>query len=179
MSRLLLTAALIVTLAVGPATAQTVVQGGGKSSTIFGSATLQGNGADTTEDALAAYTGTVSLVNVGDVIHFSGRGVAAASTDTKTIRVKLGGISTCSANNAAAGNTTWFMDCWIMKTGASTQSYWYFNNNATNNIINNFNVTSVADTAPITLNLTAQNATTATANSIQIQTGVAQYFPAQ
>jgi hypothetical protein len=179
MSRLLSAAALFVTLAIGSAPAQTVVQGGGKSFTIFGSATLQGNGADTTEDALAAYTGTVSLVNVGDVIHFSGRGVAAASTDVKTIRVKLGSNTTCSATNSAAGNVTWFMDCWIMKTGAGTQSFWFFNNNATNNVVSSFNTTSTADTAPITLSLTAQNATTATANSIQIQSGVAQYFPAQ
>jgi hypothetical protein len=176
---LLLAAALIVTLAVGPATAQTVTSTPSRVQLIFSGSTLQGNGADTTEDALAAYTGTVSLVNVGDAIHFTGRGVSAGTTDTKSIRVKLGGTTTCTATNGAASNTTWLLDCWIIKTGSSTQALWYFNNNATNNVAQNGTTAAVNDASPLTLSLTAQNATTATANSIQIQSAVAHYFPAQ
>ncbi len=161
------------------ASAQTVTQSASKVALIFSSNSLQGNGADTTEDNLATYVGTVFLANVGDLIHFNARGVAAASTDTKSIRVKLGASSACSVSNTAVGNTTWIMDCWIMKTGSSAQAAWFQANNATNNTTQNYGTLAITDTSPITLQITAQNATAGTANSIQIQGGFAQYFPAQ
>jgi|KBSMisStandDraft_5_1062788.scaffolds.fasta_scaffold00041_24 hypothetical protein len=171
--------AFLLLLAVGPATAQTVTSAQSKVAVIFSSATLQGNGADTTEDALSAYTGTVFLANVGDVVHFTARGVSLGSTDSKSIRLKLGGTTACTATNAAAGNTTWYFDCWILKTGSNTQSAWFFNNNATNNVASSLNSITVTDNVSLTVNVTAQNATAGTANSIQIQAGFAHYFPAQ
>jgi hypothetical protein len=180
MRRLLLATVLILPLAVGPATAQTVTSPTVlKTALIFSNATLTGNGADTTEDALAGYTGTIQLVNVGDVVHVTARGVAAATTDTKSIRVKIAATTACSVANTTAANITWYLDCWILKTGANTQSGMFLSNNVGNNSINGINVPNVTDTSPITISMTAQNATAATANSIQVQAAFAQYFPAQ
>lgn len=143
------------------------------------SATTQGNGADTTEDTLAGYSGTVQFANVGDSIHFVARGVSAGSTDVKTIRLKLGASTACSNTNSTAGQTVWYLECWVTKSGTNAQSTAFWSNNATNNTLQNVNATAVNDGSPITVSVTAQDATTATANAIQITMGLATYIPAQ
>src|SRR5882672_6664977 len=176
MKRILLACALLLPFC---ALAQVVSVVPSRVQLIFSSGTLQGNGADTTEDALPGYTGTVQLLNVGDAVHITARGVSAGSTDTKVIRMKIGGSNACVNTNGLASNVTWYLECWIVKTGANTQVAWFLSNNLSNTTVSNFFSLTVTDNVPHTVNITAQNSTAATQNSIQIQGALAQYFPAQ
>jgi len=152
------------------ARAQTVTGGAASVTTLISSqVAVVGNGADTTEDTL--FTVTIpagTFVNVGDAIHIIARGTNAASTDTKSVRVKFGGSNSDTFNTNIVGQTTWYIDEWLWKTGTNTQAWTAFHNLASNSGSNGFNSNlAITDTAAITLLITGQNSTAATANSIQ------------
>lgn len=164
-------------LAIAPASAQTVTPSLSRPVLIFQSTAVTGNGADTTEDTLYTVAIPNQLAAVGDVIHVVTRGITAASTDSKAIRLKLVGQAVCSVTNATAGNTVFLIEAWILKTGTNAQSTICMNINNTNNTTTNVAATTTNDGAALTLVLTGQNNTTATANTIQVQQMLAWYIP--
>jgi len=146
---------------------------------LFESNAVVGNGADTTEDTLYTFTiPAVLMANVGDTIYFVGRTTTAGNTDTKSTRIRFGSALTTNVANTGVGNTFVFFQLWITKTGANTQKFIALAANANNSLVNSTLATSITDTSPIVVNLTAQNATTATANSIQSDMMLVYYYPA-
>ena len=144
--------------------------------------TIVGTGADTTEDALMQYTipaGT--LVNVGDRVHIYAAGKQGATTDTKSLRVRLG---SCSAgtlivgqNTASAAAVGWVADIVILKTGSNTQSYGATTQFAgTQGVSGGSGTLTQTDTAGILVCFTGQNSTTATLNSVQQQIMTVDYM---
>jgi len=159
------------------ASAQTVMLSSSRPVLLFQSIAVVGNGADTTEDTLYTIAIPNQLANVGDVIHVVARGTLAASTDTKSVRLKLVGQTACSFNSTLVGQTTWLLEAWVMKTGSSTQSNICLSTNAANNVVNAQTATVAADGATLAVSLTGQNTTTSTLNSIQAQQMMVWYIP--
>lgn len=156
--------------------------GNGTISTIYtyGNSTGVGNGADTTEDTLLTFNipaGT--LAAVGDRIRIFANGSFAASTDTKTARIRLTGTGSAlqGISGVAAGNTAWSIYMEVQKTGASSQQQASYSIVASGGV----NVISAAltlvDTAAIVLTVTGQNSTTATANTITVKYATVEYQP--
>jgi hypothetical protein len=174
--RLRLIAALLLLLMCSVASSQTVTQPVNKPVLLFQSVALTGNGADITDDVLYTVSIPNLLQTTGDVIHVVARGVAAATADAKSIRLKLIGQNACVIGFGAT-NTTWYLEAFIMRVGANSQNTMCLTNNATNNTINT-TVSTPAGDATMTLNLTGQNATNPVLNSIQVQQMVAWYLPA-
>jgi hypothetical protein len=127
-------------------------------------------GADTTEDTLFTYTIPANTLSaVGDTIHVMAKGICLASTDSKQTRLRLNGVIVASLINNLAAQTTWIMEVWITKTGASAQSVTSLIVSATNNVVSANAQQTITDTAVITLTVTGQNTTAATAASITAQ----------
>lgn len=165
-------------LAIAPASAQVVTTPLVRPVLLFQSTAVVGNGADTTEDTL--YTVTIpagTLANVGDVLHVIARGTAAATTDSKSTRLKFGGTNINSFTQNAVGNVAWYFEVWILKTGANAQSITAFTIPATNNVTSGIGTSAITDTGAITMLLTGQNSTAATANSIQTSSMFVYYLP--
>ena len=142
------------------------------SRTLAASGNSVGVGADTNEDILKTYTvpgGT--LANNGDVIHVTAGGTMAASTDTKTVRIRWGGMAgsvLANPSGAVAGAVTWHAEAWLMRTAAGTQAF-----NSTGTVVGSGNTSgtltanaSADETQPQDILVTGRNTTTATAGSI-------------
>jgi hypothetical protein len=99
----------------------------GQARTLAASGNSVGNGADLNEDILKTYTlpaGTLS--GNGDIIHITAGGTMGATTDSKTVRIRVGGIAgsvLANPSGATAGAVTWHSEAWIMRTGVGTQSF--------------------------------------------------------
>jgi hypothetical protein len=159
-----------------------VVSGGGPSGflTLFTNGASSGNGADLTEDTLttcSSYTLPAGqLANVGDVIRIFAGGTLGASTDSKTVRVKIGSSTVGIIISAAVGGTQWSSDIYIMKTGSNTQSsggYTMANNQGVG--ISSFALT-FTDTATQLISVTGQNATNSVAGSVTCRMAIVQYL---
>jgi hypothetical protein len=160
-----------------PASSQTVTTAFQRPLLMFQSTTVNGNGADTTEDTL--YTTTIPaglLQNVGDTLHVVVKGTAAASTDTKVLRIRFGNTLVSNFNCVAVGQVAWYFDAYIMKTGSNTQSTTALINSVTNTNTT-INPSSITDTAAIVLLVSGQNNTTSTLNSIQASSIQVWYMP--
>jgi len=145
---------------------------------VFQSTTVNGNGADTTEDTL--YTTTIPaglLQNVGDTLHVVVKGTAAASTDTKVLRIRFGNTIVSNFNCVAVGQIAWYFDAYIMKTGSNTQSTTaIINSQTTTNTT--INPSSITDTGAIVLLVSGQNNTNSVLNSIQSSSIQVWFMPA-
>lgn len=154
----------------------------GSITTLSVNGTSVGNGADTTEDTLMTYTVPANtLVNVGDMLHIIAGGTFAATTDNKTVRVRFGGVSGVAVslpNGSAAGQTGWYVDAYITKTGASTQSYVSGGLSSTNANGTTSGTASKTDTATQDIVVTGRNVTSSAAGSITCQMLVVQYIKA-
>jgi hypothetical protein len=134
--------------------------------------TSVGNGADTTEDTLQTYTIPAStLKSTGDRIHVVAGGLFAASTDTKSARLRWGGNLITSLQGTTAAMTSWSIDFWIVKTGASTQSFVCNGSMVGASGFPNVHAgtQTVTDTSTIAVAITGQNSTAATLNTITCQ----------
>lgn len=129
--------------------------------------TSVGNGADTTEDTLQSFTIPANtLVNVGDTLRIIAGGVFAASTDNKTVRVKLGGTAISSPTGITAGSIRWGVEAWVVKTGSNTQSYLSTGATVSGTQGTDTFTLSLTDTSTIALTITGQNSTNSSANSV-------------
>ena len=144
--------------------------------TLFATGMLVGSGADLTEDILQTYTlpGN-TLFYTGDILHIVAGGNFAGTTDAKTARMRLGGVTgviLAAPVGNAASSTKWAMSAWVLKTGAGTQSF-----SALADVVNlqtdgtSAGTATLDDTAAIQIVVTGQNATNSVAGSIN-----AQYF---
>lgn len=129
-----------------------------------------GNGADLTEDTLQTYTLPAgALANVGDTVHIIAAGQYIGSTDTKTARVKFGGL-TVPASGTVAGQVRWWSDLLVTKTGASTQSVATMSGtSASGGVTVISQATAVTDTAAISIVVTGQNTTNSVSSSVTCQ----------
>ena len=173
-------AALAGVLLAATASAQVVSQGPSGFQTLFTNGASSGNGADLTSDVLTTCS-TYSLpagqlANVGDVIHITAGGTLAASTDLKTVAVRIGGTVVASGSSSATGGSQWVSDTWLMKTGPSTQTY------GSDMLINNqgvgilSNTLALTDTGALTVTVTGQNATNSVAGSVTCRLAIVQYL---
>jgi hypothetical protein len=131
-----------------------------------------GNGADLTQDTLQSFIVPAGiLANVGDTLHIFASGTAGATTDAKTVTIKLNAPSLAAFNLNVAAATRWTSDIYITKTGPNTQSYG--NMSATPGAPSASQVTNgtlaLTDTAALPLLVTGQNATNSVAGSITCQ----------
>lgn len=144
-------------------------------SRLYVTGSVVGNGADTTEDTLQSYVlpaGT--LANVGDTIHIMASGAAAASTDNKVYRVRIGsgaGNIVTSGTLLTLSGIRWAVDVYIVKTGSNTQSFYAMGrvSNATTSDGTLSGTLSGTDTAAITISITGQDTTASTANAVTCQ----------
>jgi len=155
------------TTALGAATKQYVDGRGAGTKLLYQTTNSVGNGADTTQDVLQTFNVPANqLLNVGDRLIIRAAGTFAASTDSKTAAIRWGGANVVTLNVTTVSNQQWRLDGEIIKTGPNAQMACFGG-------LTNFNITqanSVAtsrtDTAANAVDVTGQNATTATAGSI-------------
>lgn len=164
----------------GQAMAQSVTVGSSAYQRLYYTGTSVGNGADTTEDVLQTFTlAAGQLANVGDMIHIVASGKWAGSTDTKTLRLRAGGVSgtILTAPIAASANVTqWSLEAWITKSGSNTQTYAVTALSVSGSFNGvNSGTLSLTDTGTIQLVITGQDSTSATANAITCQTMFVDY----
>jgi hypothetical protein len=133
---------------------------------LFATGASSGNtAAVNTEEALATCSYTMpanQLLNIGDMLHILAGGTMSPDTNSKTMRLRFNGIAGTmvgSAIGSAAGHIRWATDTWIVKTGASAQSY---SSNMTlppSGNAGGSGTMAITDTAPIQILATGQNAT--------------------
>jgi hypothetical protein len=137
---------------------------------IYSDMTSTSNTAITTEEILkTAPIQANQLQNTGDTLEIEAWGTLAATTDSKTVRLRWNGIAGASLVSpftvSAAGNK-WRIMGTVVKSAVNVQQL------SGQGIISNTNYATssissgVADAAPTTLVVTSQNATTAAAGSI-------------
>lgn len=153
-----------------PALAQQVSPGPAPVQPLYATGASVGNTADTTEDILQTYTLPAGqLAITGDRLHIVAGGTLAGTTDSKNIRVRIGGLSgTAIASRTlnATNNTTWTIDAWVVKTGSNTQTYTAsFNGNGASATALN-GTAAVTDTSTIQIVVTGQDSTASTANAV-------------
>lgn len=131
---------------------------------IFSFAGSVGNGADTTEDTLKTFALPANALDVaGRGIHVYAWGTYANNTNTKAAKLYFGSeIVTAASGN----NVSWSLEMWAIKSGANTQqiSGQPITGTSHGGIANQSG--AEADTAAITIKVTAQDSTSATANAI-------------
>ena len=143
---------------------------------LYTSGTVAGNGADTTEDTLYTFTlAAGQLAVVGDIIRIKVGGGLAATTDNKTLRVKLGGQIVGSLAATGAAQTAWYCEASIIKTGTNTQSYISSFILTAGNANPRSGTLTLTDTGTLVVAVTGQNNTTAAANSITAQAITVEY----
>jgi len=129
-----------------------------------------------TEEILKSYTPpTNSLWAVGDMLHIVASGMAAATTDTKTLRMRIGGITGSIIAGAATANTAstvrWTLEAWVLKTDTALAHTCaglgsVLNGNAGGTTATTYNAD---DTQPQQIVVTGLNATAAAAASVTCQ----------
>lgn len=137
-----------------------------------------GNGADLTEDTLASFTiAAGQLANVGDRLHVIASGTLGATTDSKTIRLKIGTF-TSAGSAATAASTHWRIELDAMKIGSNTQTVaTWFGTNVGNNSTPVSSLGTMTDTGTLALTVTGQNATSSVAGSITCRYLTVDYIP--
>jgi hypothetical protein len=139
-----------------------------------------GNGADTTEDVLQTYTMPAGTMRAnGETIRITAYGTMAATSNSRNVRVYFGSTVVNSAlSQTTSSITVWRSEVNIMRTGVGAQvrSSWitlgngiaWFGGNST---------LAEDDTAAITLKVTGQNTTAATANSVVCNGFIVELIP--
>lgn len=141
-----------------------------------------GNGADTTEDIMQTCTvPAAQLANTGDRLHIVAAGTLGATTDTKSVKVRLGGIAGNIGANLIAtitGSTSWSVDLWVLKTGSNTQTVIYNGAvaSASSPASARSSTTTLTDTNTISIVVTGQNSTNSVAGSVTCQTLLVDYI---
>ena len=142
--------------------------------TLYVTGTSVGNGADLTEDVLQTYTLPANtLTNVGDILHIVAGGVFGGTSDSKTARIRFGGIAgavLCGPTGVSAGATRWVIESWIVKTAAGAQSFTSLGNTVNANTSGTTSGTTALDeTTNLQIVATGQNTTNPAAGSITCQ----------
>lgn len=143
----------------------------GTTSRLFFNGVVAGNAADTTEDTLMSFTVPAgALANVGDTLHVVAGGSLAASTDSKTVRLRIGGSGAlASPVGAAVGVIKWMLQVWLTKTASNTQSYVTSYSNGASLFSTISGTLALADTGTLAVAVSGQNVTNSVLNSITCQ----------
>lgn len=129
--------------------------------TFFGAA---GNGADTTEDILKSFSLPAnSLDTTNRCIYIYAWGTYANNTNTKAAKLYFGSTSIAAATG---NNTSWALEMVIGKSAANAQRINSQNITGTTHGGTTTATGSETDTAAITIKVTGQDSTSATANAI-------------
>lgn len=138
-----------------------------------------GNTATTSEETIQSYAMAASrLAVVGDRIVIRAGGVLAATTDNKTVRIKLGATTIVTITTASATNVRWASEVWVLKTGASAQSYVVVSTVTASGAGTTSGTATETDTNSLTIAVTSQNATNSAAGSITCQMLTVDFHPA-
>lgn len=131
-----------------------------------------GNGADLTEDTLATYTVPANtLAADGDILHIRAGGTLAASTDSKTVKIKWGGVTLATLGPyTAVGNVAWSADVRVIRTGSAAESFIAMMTAQNSTAFTAAsNTTTVNTTVTNDVVVTGQNTTNSVANSVKMQ----------
>lgn len=134
---------------------------------LYNTANSVGNGADVTEDILQTFVVPAGkLTNVGDRLIIEVSGTLGATTDNKSVRIRLNGaVAIGTFTVSAAAQVAYSGRVILMKSGANTQAaYSLFT--VSNVAVGGNGTPSVTDTAAITITVTGQNITNSVAGSI-------------
>jgi len=146
---------------------------------LYVSTTSVGNGADLTQDVLQTYSVPANTMrNVNDRLIVRAGGTFIGSTDSKTVAMRWGGANVLAQTVTTASQQAWRMDADIIKTGPNAQTVSGLM--GTNSSVTGAaaSATSRTDTGPLAIDITGQNATTATASSITCRYFTVDYWPA-
>jgi hypothetical protein len=140
---------------------------------LFTSLSVIGNGADLTEDTLVTYSVPANtFVNVGDELRVVATGGFTGSTDVKTARIRIGGISAATAPTSAATQTAWRIEFHIIKSGSNAQQYEVFSgfSGATGTQAYSNGAGVLTEGSANALTVTGQNTTNSVASSVSVRT---------
>jgi hypothetical protein len=145
---------------------------------LYWTGTSVGNAADTTENTLQSFTLPAStLLNAGDRVRIVAGGTMAASTDTKTARIKVGGQNLAAVAGTTAGGTSWRGEVELIKVSSNVQSVAAFS------IVNNTGASigslgqTLTDTGTLAILITGQNSTNSVLGSITCRFVTVEYIP--
>lgn len=157
---------------------------GPRNPTICATGISAGNGSDLTEDVMRRCTipaGTWQ--NVGDSVRFTLSGFLGGTTDVKAVQVRAGdppgGVIMTTMNASTAGQTRWWAEVTMTKSGTNTQSF-----GSLGTVLNgtiggtSSGPTTLTDTVANDIVITGKNSTNSVANSVTVQTLVAEFIPA-
>lgn len=137
------------------------------------SGTLTGNGADTTDDVIFSAVLPISFFNFAGALRLHTAGVTAANANTKSVKHKINDTATTvtlvGLSAVAANAVKWKMDTYIVRTGASAQSYDFQYQDGTNATTGSGTATEV-ETNAITISCTGTSVAAGAANDVQLQT---------
>lgn len=146
---------------------------------LYSTGTNVGNTAATTEDTLQSYTIPANtLRNVGDRVRIIVSGSLGATTDTKIMRVKVGGSNLVVPQASTTAATAWRAQLDLIKTGASTQATMGYGNALNSAVHVVSSNTTFTDTSTIALLITGQNTTNSVADSVTCRYVTVEYLPA-
>ena len=107
-----------------------------------------------------------TLVNVGDRLIVRASGNFASSADSKTVAIRWGGANICTLVGNNASTQLWKLETEILKTAPNAQTHATLIATNANTTGCNTNATTRTDSVTNVIDITGQNATTATASSI-------------
>lgn len=182
-------AALILLARPGGPVAQQITAPGSHFQNIGGNlAGASGNASDLSEDILTNCNFIIpanSLPNINDVFQITLGGKFAATTDSKSMRVRLGTTNTSvpiigTASGTAAAVTGWVMVIQFRKTAFNAQSVNVFSSvgNGSLNGTTSY-VFSMVETIANPFTVTGQNTTNSAANSVTCTDMRMDYFAAR
>jgi len=138
-----------------------------------------GNGADTTEDTLQTFSipaGT--LRTVGDRLRIVAGGTYGATTDSKTVRIRIAGVAYAVLTATVAAAISWRSTLDVVKTGSNTQIGTALGGSHTVTAQSQNVVGSLTDTGALSLTVTGQNNTNSVAGSVVCNYLSVEYVPA-
>lgn len=130
----------------------------------FASQTGVGNGADTTEDTLKTFSLPANAFDVANRgVQITAFGKYANNTNTKAVKVYFGATAVSVGTD---NNTNWWAEVYVYKTASNAQIICGLTQHGTTVGAPSIANGSETDTAAITIKVTGQDSTSATANAI-------------
>ncbi len=148
---------------------------------LYSAPTNVGNTADTNQDVLQTYSLPAKLFQqVGDTVYFMAAGSYTSSTDQKNIRIQFNANNIATPNTATSGLVTWSCYGQITRNGASQITYSSLCSipGTSTNTGSLTGVINATFTNSLVLQVTGQNQTNSTANTVNCQIFNVWYFRA-
>lgn len=141
-----------------------------------------GTDANTSEKTLQSYAMSAAQIGVdGAVAHIVTNGALAATTRSRTIRLKLGSTTLASVATTANTEVNWSIEAWVTRRSSTSQQVYYSlrlgTAAATDSFVTTRSSTGAEDLATaLTIALTGQVAGSPVANDIDCRTFIVEYL---